>query len=59
MQLGNYDIVAITETRWDDSRNWSPETDGYKLFRSDRQGRRGRGSGVIWYVRECFDCLIA
>ena len=29
--------------------------DGYKLFRRDRQGRRG--SGVALYVRECFDCL--
>ncbi|GAB0203723.1 hypothetical protein GRJ2_002837900 [Grus japonensis] len=29
--------------------------DGYKLFRRDRQGRRG--GGVALYVRECFDCL--
>ena len=29
--------------------------DGYKLFRKDRQGRRG--SRVALYVRECFDCL--
>ncbi|GAB0204752.1 hypothetical protein GRJ2_002940800 [Grus japonensis] len=28
---------------------------GYKLFRRDRQGRRG--SGVALYVKECFDCL--
>ncbi|PKU42865.1 rna-directed dna polymerase from mobile element jockey-like [Limosa lapponica baueri] len=28
--------------------------DGYKLFRRDRQGRRGRG--VALYIRECFDC---
>ncbi|KAM9591475.1 uncharacterized protein ACIBXB_006271 [Morphnus guianensis] len=28
--------------------------DGYKLFRRDRQGRRG--GGVALYVRECFDC---
>ena len=27
--------------------------DGYKLFRKDRQGRRG--GGVALYVRECFD----
>ena len=26
--------------------------DGYKLFRKDRQGRRG--GGVALYVRECF-----
>ncbi|GAB0203947.1 hypothetical protein GRJ2_002860300 [Grus japonensis] len=55
MQLENYDIVAITETWWDDSHNWSAAMDGYKLFRRDRQGRRG--SEVALYVRECFDCL--
>ena len=27
--------------------------EGYKLFRRDRQGRRG--GGVALYVRECFD----
>ncbi|GAB0209890.1 hypothetical protein GRJ2_003454700 [Grus japonensis] len=55
VQLENYDIVAITETWWDDSHNWSAAMDGYKLFRRDRQGRRG--GGVALYVRECFDCL--
>jgi len=29
--------------------------DGYKLFRKDRQGRRG--SGIALYIRECFGCL--
>jgi len=29
--------------------------DGYKLFRSDRQGRRG--SGAALYVKDCFDCI--
>ena len=29
--------------------------DGYKLFRRDRQGRRG--SRVALCIRECFDCL--
>ncbi|GAB0189218.1 hypothetical protein GRJ2_001387100 [Grus japonensis] len=57
MQLENYNILAITETWWDDLHNWSAATavDGYKLFRRDRQGRRG--GGVALYVRECFDCL--
>ena len=55
MQLENYDIVAITETWCDDSHNWSTAMDGYKLFRRDRQGRRG-GGGTL-YVRECFDCI--
>ena len=55
VRQGNYDVVAITGTWWDDSHNWSAATDGYKLFRRDRQGRRG--GGVALYVRECFDCL--
>ncbi|KAM9590845.1 uncharacterized protein ACIBXB_005894 [Morphnus guianensis] len=55
VQLENYDVIAITETWWDDSHNWSAAMDGYKLFRRDRQGRRG--GGVALYVRECFDCL--
>ncbi|KAK4829638.1 hypothetical protein QYF61_005849 [Mycteria americana] len=33
----NYDMVAITETWWDDSHNWSAAMDGYKLFRRDRR----------------------
>ncbi|XP_010179874.1 PREDICTED: protein FAM178A-like [Mesitornis unicolor] len=31
-----YDVISITETWWG-----SMEMDGYKLFRKDRQGRRG------------------
>ena len=55
VQQENYDIVAITETWWDDSHNWSAAMDGYKLFRRDRQGRRGGGAAL--YVRDYFDCL--
>ncbi|KAK4810710.1 LOW QUALITY PROTEIN: hypothetical protein QYF61_007684, partial [Mycteria americana] len=51
----NYDMVAITETWWDDSHNWSAAMDGYKLFRRDRRGRRG--GGVALYIRECLDSL--
>ena len=29
--------------------------DGYKLFRRDRQGKRG--SGVAIYVGDCFSCI--
>ena len=36
-----------------DSHNWNAAMDGYKLFRRDRQGRRG--SGIAMCVRECFD----
>ncbi|KAK4827186.1 hypothetical protein QYF61_015148 [Mycteria americana] len=51
----NYDMVAIMETWWDDSHNWSAAMDGYKLFRRDRRGRRG--GGVALYVRECLGSL--
>ena len=43
MKQENYDVVAITETWWDVSHDWSAPVDGYKLFRRDRQGRRGGG----------------
>ncbi|KAK4827211.1 hypothetical protein QYF61_015239 [Mycteria americana] len=55
VQQNSYDLVAITETWWDDSHDCSAAMDGYKLFRRDRQGRRG--GGVALYVRECFDCV--
>ncbi|PKU46943.1 glycerol kinase [Limosa lapponica baueri] len=34
--LERYDIVAITETWWDESHDWSVAIKGYKLFRRDR-----------------------
>ncbi|PKU37652.1 rna-directed dna polymerase from mobile element jockey-like [Limosa lapponica baueri] len=55
VQKDTYDVVAITETWWDDGHNWNAAMDGYKLFRRDRQGRRGEG--VALYIRECFDCI--
>jgi len=54
-QQDSYDLVAITETWWDDSHDWSAAMDGYKLFRRDRQGKRG--GGMALYVRDCFDCI--
>ena len=50
VQQENYDIVAIMETWWDGSHNWSAAMDGYKLFRRDRQGRRGSGVGLLGSV---------
>ena len=49
----NYDLAAITETWWDHSQDWSTVMDGYKLFRRDRQGRKGGGGAL--YIKECFD----
>ena len=53
VQQANYDLVAITETWWDNSHDWSAVMDGYKLFRRDRQGRKG--GGVALYIKDCFD----
>jgi len=41
--LESYVLIAITETWWDESHDWSVATNGYRLFRRDRQGRRGKG----------------
>ncbi|RMC13313.1 hypothetical protein DUI87_10848 [Hirundo rustica rustica] len=51
----SYDIVAITETWWDDSHGWSTALDGYKLCRRDRKG--GRGGGVALYIKKAFDAI--
>ncbi|PKU45166.1 mitochondrial fission process protein 1 [Limosa lapponica baueri] len=51
----NYDIVAITETWWDDGHGWNAAMSGYKLFRRNRQGRRG--GCVALYIRELFDSI--
>ena len=34
--LESYNLVAITETWWDESHDWSEAVDGYTLFRRDR-----------------------
>jgi len=36
-----YYVLGITETCWDGSHNWTVGKDRYKVFRKDRQGRRG------------------
>jgi len=41
VRQANCDLVAITETWWDHSCDSSAVMDGYKLFRRDRQGRKG------------------
>ncbi|PKU32961.1 mitochondrial fission process protein 1 [Limosa lapponica baueri] len=40
------DLLAITETWWDESHDWNAVIDDYKLFRRNRQGRRGGGVAV-------------
>ncbi|KAJ7409660.1 mitochondrial fission process protein 1 [Pitangus sulphuratus] len=51
-QQESYDVVTIMETWWDEWHDWSAAMDGYKLFRRDRQGRRGEWLAL--YVRESF-----
>jgi len=53
VQQASYDLVAIMETWWDHSHDWSAAMDGYKLFRQDRKGRRC--GSVALCVRDCFD----
>ena len=45
--------IAITETRWDESHNWNTLIEDYRLFRRDRQGRRG--GGIALYVWKWID----
>ncbi|KAM7077755.1 LOW QUALITY PROTEIN: tetratricopeptide repeat protein 33-like [Ciconia maguari] len=54
-QSQSYDIIGISETWWDESCDWGAMMDGYRLFRRDRQGRRG--GGVALYIREGLDCM--
>jgi len=36
MPLESYDLVAVTETWWEESHDWNVAIDGYRLFRRDR-----------------------
>ena len=36
------DVIGITAVWWDGSHNWNVRTDGHKLFRKARQGKKGR-----------------
>ncbi|GAB0210376.1 hypothetical protein GRJ2_003503400 [Grus japonensis] len=55
VQSENYHIIGITETWWDNSHDWRIMMDGYRLFRKDRQRRRG--GGVMLYVKENLECI--
>ena len=39
VQSQGRDLIAITETWWDSSHDWSVVMDGYRLFRKDRLAR--------------------
>ncbi|KAJ7424170.1 hypothetical protein BTVI_07462 [Pitangus sulphuratus] len=48
-QQESYDEVAITETWWDDSHDWSAAMDGYKLFRKDRPPNQDDDGDELFY----------
>ncbi|KAJ7399781.1 hypothetical protein BTVI_110168 [Pitangus sulphuratus] len=54
-QSQRFDITGIRETWWDEPCDWNALLNGYRLFRRDRQGRRGRG--VALCVPEGLGCV--
>ena len=52
--MGKDELTAIMETWWDESHDWNTLIEDYRLFRRDRQGRRG--GRVALYVRKWIDC---
>ncbi|GAB0206424.1 tubulin polyglutamylase complex subunit 2 [Grus japonensis] len=46
---------AKSETWWDSSYDWSVGMEGYRVFRKDRQGRRG--GGIALYVNDQLECM--
>ncbi|XP_059585091.1 uncharacterized protein LOC109285840 [Alligator mississippiensis] len=51
----NPDIVGLTETWWESTHDWAVNIKGYRLFRWDRKGRKGRG--VAPYVKKQYTSL--
>lgn len=49
VHLESCDLIADTETWWDESHDWSAAINGHKLSRRHRQGRRG--GQVALYVK--------
>ncbi|GAB0210046.1 hypothetical protein GRJ2_003470400 [Grus japonensis] len=53
--LQGYDLIGIMERWWNGSYDWSVGMEGYRLFRKDRQGRRG--GDVALYVHDQLECM--
>lgn len=49
VHLENYDFIAITETWWDDVRNWNTTIEGYNLFGRVKQE-------IALYVKKYIGC---
>jgi len=52
--LERYDLVALTETWWNVSHDWSVAIHSYRLFRRHRW--RKRGEGVALYIKKSIQC---
>lgn len=48
-QLEIYDLVALRETWWDESQNWSTASEGHKLFR--RMGWEGGAELLLFMLK--------
>ena len=59
-RLQVYDLIGVMEMWWDGSHDWSTGMEQYRLFRKDRQRRRG--GGVILCVNDQLEgmelCLV-
>ncbi|KAJ7404875.1 hypothetical protein BTVI_70826 [Pitangus sulphuratus] len=51
LQQERYDVVAITETWWDDSHDWNAAMDDYVLFRRDRIRGKAKKTDILVEVR--------
>ena len=54
IQEGNYDLIGITETWWDDSHDWNIAIEGYKLTKKNTENKKG--GGVAVYVKNTYSC---
>jgi len=54
MLLESYDLIAIIETWWDESHDWTTAIDGYRVLRKDRQAKRARG--IALYIKKLIQC---
>jgi len=54
MLLESYDLIALTETWWDESHDWRVALDVYRLFTRDGQGKKG--GGVALYIKKSIQC---
>jgi len=50
MLLESYNLIAITETWWNESHDWSVALDAYRLFRRERQGKKG--GDIALYIKK-------